>query len=124
MIYLLVYVDDILLIGSNSTLLHWLITLLRSGFKLRDLGSVHLLLGIEVKSTAIGVLLSQYKNALDIIQREGMAYCKLVDTPLSKLGIMHGTFHSDLTRYKQIVEALQYLTFTIPNICYTINKVC
>jgi histone deacetylase 1/2 len=56
-----------------------------------------------------------------------MAYCKPVDTPLStlsKLGIMHGTLHSDLTRYRQIVGALQYLTFTRPNICYTFNKVC
>jgi hypothetical protein len=84
-------------------------------------------LGIEVKSITIGLLLSQHKYALDIIQREGMAYCKPVDTPLStssKLGIMHGTLHSDLTRYRQIVGALQYLTFTRPNICYTFNKVC
>jgi histone deacetylase 1/2 len=101
--------------------------LLRSWFKLRGLGFVHFFLGIEVKSITIGLLLSQHKYELDIIQREGMAYCKPVDTPLStlsKLGIMHGTLHSDLTRYRQIVGALQYLTFTRPNICYTFNKVC
>jgi len=127
MIYLLVYVDDILLTGSNSALLHRLITLLQTEFKLRDLGSVHFFLGIEVKSTAMGILLSQHKYALDIIQRAGMASCKPVNTPLStssKLGIVPGTPHSDPTRYRQIVGALQYLTFTRPDICYAVNKVC
>jgi len=127
MIYLLVYVDDILLTGSNSALLHRLITLLQTEFKLRDLGYVHFFLGIEVKPTAMGLLLSQHKYALDIIQRAGMASCKPVDTPLStssKLGIVPGTLHSDPTRYRQIVGALQYLTFTRPDICYAINKVC
>jgi hypothetical protein len=127
MIYLLVYVDDILLTGSNSALLHRLITLLQTEFKFRDLGSVHFFLGIEVKPTAMGILLSQHKYALDIIQRVGMASCKPVDTPLStssKLGIVPGTLHSDPTRYRQIVGALRYLTFTRPDICYAVNKVC
>jgi len=39
--YLLVYVDDILLTGNNSPMLHRLIQLLSSEFKLRDLGVVH-----------------------------------------------------------------------------------
>jgi hypothetical protein len=46
--YLLVYVDDILLTGSNSLLLQHLIQLLSLEFKLRDLASVHYFLGIEV----------------------------------------------------------------------------
>jgi hypothetical protein len=39
--YLLVYVDDILLTGSNSAMFHHLIPLLSSEFKLRDLGVIH-----------------------------------------------------------------------------------
>ena len=46
--YLLVYIDDILLMGNNSTVLHRLIQLLSSEFKLRDLGAVHYFLGIKV----------------------------------------------------------------------------
>jgi histone deacetylase 1/2 len=91
------------------------------------LGSVHFFLGIEVKSTAMGILLSQHKYALDIIQRAGMTSCKPVDTPLSassKLALLPGTLYSDPTRYRQIVGALQYLTFTRPDICYAVNKVC
>ena len=106
MIYLLVYVDDILLTESNLVVLHRLITLLQSEFKLRYLGSVHFFLGIEVKSTAMGILLSQHKYALDIIQRVGMVACKPVDTPLSassKLGLVPSILYSDPTWYHQIV---------------------
>jgi hypothetical protein len=40
-LYLLVYINYILLISSNFTMLHRLIQLLSSEFKLRDLGVVH-----------------------------------------------------------------------------------
>jgi len=46
--YLLVYVDDILLTGRNSAILHRLIQLLSSEFKLRDLSAIHYFLGIKV----------------------------------------------------------------------------
>jgi hypothetical protein len=55
--YLLIYVDDILLTGNNFTMLHRLIQLLSSEFKLRDLDAVHYFLGIEVQSTAMGLML-------------------------------------------------------------------
>ena len=57
--YLLVYVNDILLTGSNSLMLQHLIQLLSSEFKLRDLGSVYYFLGIEVQSTSMGLMLRQ-----------------------------------------------------------------
>jgi histone deacetylase 1/2 len=44
--YVLVYIDDILLNGNNSALIHCLITLLSSEFKLRDLGNAHYFLGV------------------------------------------------------------------------------
>ena len=81
--YLLVYVDDILLTGSNSTMFHYLIQLLSSKFKLRDLGVVHYFLGIEVQSTGMGLKLCQHKYILDILTRVGMTSCKPVDTPVS-----------------------------------------
>jgi hypothetical protein len=81
--YLLVYVDGILLTGSNSTILHRLIQLLSSEFKLRDLGAVHYFLGIEVQSTAMGLMLRQHKYIIDILTRAGMTSCKPVDTSIS-----------------------------------------
>jgi histone deacetylase 1/2 len=104
-----------------------LFTLLNSEFKIRDLGSVHYFLGIEVTKTAMGLMLSQHKYTLDIIQRAGMSLCKGVDTPASSSSkplLSLDTQYSDPTRYRQIVGALQYLTFTRSDICYPVNKVC
>ena len=124
--YLLVYVDDILLTGSNSSLLQSLITLLSSEFKLRDLGSAHYFLGIEVTPTNMGLMLTQHKYALDILSHFGMSTYKPVDTPVSafKNGLLPSEPFSDSTRFRQIIGALQYLTFIRPDICYAVNKVC
>jgi len=124
--YLLVYVDDILLTGSNSLLLQRLIQLLSSEFKLRDLGSVHYFLGIEVQFTSMGLMLRWHKYILDILTRAGMLSCKPVDTPIStsKATILPDPLFSDATRFRQIVGALQYLTFTRPDICFAVNRVC
>ena len=65
--YLLVYIDDILLTGSNFIMLHCLIQLLSLKFKLCDLGVVHYFLGIEVQSTGMGLMLQQHKYILDIL---------------------------------------------------------
>ena len=80
--YLLVYVDDILLTGSNSTMLKHLIQLLSLEFKLHDLGIIHYFLGIEVQSTGMGLMLRHHKYTSDILTRAGMISCKPVDTPI------------------------------------------
>jgi len=124
--YLLVYVDDILLTGSNALLLQRLIQLLNSEFKLRDLSSVHYFLGIEVQSTIMDLMLRQHKYILDILTRAGMLSCKHVDTPIStsKATILPDPLFSNATRFCQIMGALQYLTFMRPDICFAVNRVC
>jgi hypothetical protein len=124
--YLLVYVDGILLTGSNSTILHRLIQLLNSEFKLRNLSVVHYFLGIEVQSTTMGLMLQQHKYILDILTRAGMTSYKPIDTPIStsKVTIMSDPLFSNPIQFCQIVGALHYLTFTRPHICFAVNRVC
>jgi histone deacetylase 1/2 len=55
--------------------------------------------------------------------------CKSVPTPLSsteQLSLYDGTplGSEDSTQYRSIVGALQYLTLTRPNLCFSVNKVC
>jgi len=87
--YLLIYVGDILLTGSNSIMLHRLIQLLSSKFKLHDLCVVHYFLGIEVK------------YIIDILTRADMTSWKLVDTLIStfKVTILPDPLFSDPTRF-------------------------
>jgi histone deacetylase 1/2 len=55
-----------------------------------------------------------------------MLSCKPVDTPIStsKATILPDPLFSDATRFRQIVGALQYLTFMRPDICFVVNRVC
>ena len=46
--YLLLYVDDIIMTSSSSTLLHSLIASLRTEFSMADMGNLHYFLGISV----------------------------------------------------------------------------
>ena len=55
-VYLLVYVDDIIVISSTAAIPR-LITALRADFAVKDLGVLHYFLGIEVDSSSSGRLI-------------------------------------------------------------------
>nr|XP_020150416.1 uncharacterized mitochondrial protein AtMg00810-like [Aegilops tauschii subsp. strangulata] len=127
--YLLVYVDDIIVASSSDSAVDALLKDLQCDFALKDLGNLHYFLGIEVKRKNNGILLTQEKYANDLLKRVAMQHCKPSDTPLSvseKLSIEDGDQLSgeDGTRYMSTVGALQYLTLTRPDIAFAVNKVC
>jgi hypothetical protein len=129
MIYFLVYVDDIIDTSSSPATIDALLADLKQDFALKDLGLLHYFLGIEVKHLHNGVLLTQEKYASNILARVGMHNCKPVSTPLSastKLSQHEGDplGPKDTRRYHSVVEALQYLSHTHPDLAFSINKVC
>lgn len=54
---------------------------LSSGFAMKDLGSLHYFLGIEVHHLGFSLFLSQTKYASDILIKAGMIDCKPCDSP-------------------------------------------
>lgn len=98
--YLLVYVDDILLIKSNFTLVQCLITLLISQFKLRDLGAAHYFLGIKVTLTSMGLMLNQHKYVLDILCRT--VCCRVNLLILQLLLLQFGELFFDSTGFDKL----------------------
>jgi histone deacetylase 1/2 len=127
--FVLVYVDDIIVASSSSQATEALLQDLKRDFALKDLGNLHYFLGIEVKHVPDGLVLSQERYAADVLSRSGMDKAKAVDTPLSsteKLSLTAGDSLSsaDSTRYRSVVGALQYLTLTRPGISFAVNKVC
>jgi len=128
-IFVLVYVDDIIVASSSQKATGALLKDLEQEFALKDLGNLHYFLGIEVNKLGDGLKLSQERYAADVLQRVGMHKCKAIDTPLSsteKLSVTEGEplGTEDATRYRSIVGALQYLTLTRPAISFSVNKVC
>ena len=55
---MLIYVDDIVVTSSSSQAVEALLKDLRKDFALKDLGSLHFFLGIEVKHVPSGIVLS------------------------------------------------------------------
>jgi histone deacetylase 1/2 len=128
-LYVLVYVDDIIVASSSQAAIDALLKDLQHEFALKDPGDLHYFLGIEVTRNKDGLILSQEQYAKDIVTHASMKTCKLVDTPLStseKLSILDGDKlgPEDSTKYRSLVGALQYLTLTRPDISYVVNKVC
>ena len=56
-IYLLLYVDDIIITGNDSTQISHLITTLSHAFELKDLGALSYFLGIQIIPTKFGLTL-------------------------------------------------------------------
>lgn len=81
--YMLIYVDDIIVTSSSDEAVTTLLKDLGSEFVLEDLGDLSFFLGIEVKKHKDGIVLSQEKYATDLLKRVGMQGCKPSPTPLS-----------------------------------------
>ncbi|XP_021317655.1 uncharacterized protein LOC110435884 [Sorghum bicolor] len=73
------------------------------------------------------LLLHQRQYTLDILERTRMTDCKLCSNPVDtqgKLSEAEGTPVTDPTTYQSLVGALQYRTFTRPDITYVVQQIC
>lgn len=77
MAYILLYVDDTILISSSHDLRKSIMAILSSEFSMKDLGPMSYFLGTIVTRHVYGSFLSQSTYTSDIISRAGMTSCKL-----------------------------------------------
>lgn len=124
-LYLLVYVDDIILMGNNSFHITKFISKIHAKFAVKDLGKLNYFLGLEVSYTDNGLFLNQAKYAYDILQRAGLLESKPASTPSSTTDslISTGSLCLDPSTYRSLVGALQYLTITRLDLSYAVNQV-
>ncbi|GLT58591.1 hypothetical protein SLA2020_314700 [Shorea laevis] len=123
-VYFLVYVDDILITGNSLPFIDKLILNLGARFSLKDLGKLHLFLGIEAIHTPAGLFLTQHRYITEILHRASMSEAKAVAFPMaSSCSLQQGPSNTltDPTVYRQIVGALQYLSLTRPDISFSVN---
>lgn len=128
LIYMIVYVGDMIVTGNNTPLLQQLVSHLNSAFSLKDLGALDYFLGIEVKPQSNGsLLITQSKYVRDLLAKTDMQEAKSLPSPMIsdlKLSKDGSTPFSDPTLCRSIVRALQYAVSTRPDICFSVNKVC
>ena len=91
LVYLLVYVDDIVLTGNHPDFLTSLIKQLSQAFELKDLGPFHYFLGLHITRTSKGLFLSQTLYAHDLLVKHNILSSNLLDLlvlPLSDWSLM------------------------------------
>ncbi|XP_039787043.1 uncharacterized mitochondrial protein AtMg00810-like [Panicum virgatum] len=129
MAYLLLNVDDMILSASSQELLQHIVRTLQSAFAVKDMRPVSYFLGIDVQRNCEGFLLSQSSYALDVLDRAGMSNCKPVAMPAktsSKASSSDGVplSKTDVSWYRSMAGALQYLTLTRSDIAYAVQQAC
>ena len=82
MVFLLVYIDDILITRENPSTIHTLINYLNSSFSLKTLGPVHYFLSFEVHRATNALHLQQNKYASDFLAITNMLQAKPSSTPM------------------------------------------
>ncbi|KAM1286779.1 hypothetical protein ACFX2J_000788 [Malus domestica] len=68
-VILLLYVDDVILIGSSSQLISQVIKELTTEFEMKDLGNLHYFLGLQISHTDEGLFVSQSKYITELIDK-------------------------------------------------------
>ncbi|PNY16454.1 flavonol sulfotransferase-like protein [Trifolium pratense] len=122
---ILVYVDDLVLGGTDDKEIQKIKALLDRKFSIKDLGTLKYFLGFEVARTQAGISLCQRKYALDLIQDTGLLGAKPCTTPMQPQLQLHsesGTILSDPSTYRRLVGRLLYLTHSRPEIAYSVSK--
>ncbi|XP_043717779.1 uncharacterized mitochondrial protein AtMg00810-like [Telopea speciosissima] len=123
-VFVLVYVDDIIIIGFDATLLQDVKDRICTQFHTKDIGVLKYFLGIEVARSQHGLYLCQRKYTLDILDDCGLIGCRPADFPMEqnlKISDASGPILNDPAPYRRLVGRLIYLTITRPDIVHTIN---
>ncbi|CAJ2645987.1 unnamed protein product [Trifolium pratense] len=113
-VLLLLYVDDMVITGSDLASIQRLKQQLQSAFHMKDLGTLHFFLGLEVHSTSKGILLHQHKYATDLISMAGLESANPVDTPLEVNVKYHrddGDLLPDPLLYRQLVAVRRIIRY-------------
>ncbi|XP_022143489.1 uncharacterized protein LOC111013365 [Momordica charantia] len=123
--YLLLYVDDILVTGSDPSYIASLIVQLKCRFDMTDLEDLKYFLGLEISYTNNGLSISQAKYTRDVLQRFGILSAKPCTTPMSlssTTDIGAPCSIEDIRNYRSLIGSLHYLTFTRPDIAFAVGK--
>ena len=123
---LIVYVDDIVVMGDDLDAMEQLQKCLSKEFEIKDLGRLKYFLGIEVLRSKHGIFISQRKYVLDLLEETGMLGGRPNDTPVDpnqKLDVDEEGLQVDKGNYQRLVGRLIYLSHTRPDIAYAVSTV-
>lgn len=123
-VILIVYVDDIIVIGDDTKELDEIKRMMSREFEVKDLGRLRHFLGMEIARNKKGISVSQRKYTLDLLKETGMLGCKPSSTPIEPGG------KEKMFEGKPVDKGssapcweLIYLSHTRPDIAFAISLV-
>ncbi|KAK2370871.1 putative mitochondrial protein [Trifolium repens] len=120
------YVDDLLITGSNHACIEKFKRRLKDEFEMSDLGKLNYFLGLEFLYRDDGIVLHQKKYIADVLKRFHMENCNEAETPMEanlKLSKDEAGQAVDATLFKQVVGSLRFICNTRPDINYAVGSV-
>lgn len=129
----LIYVDDLLIIGDDADLIQQTKEYLQYVFKIKDLGELKFFLGIEFARSKEGILMHQRKYVLELISAMGLSGSKPAKVPLkvnkklttlefdTQFGVGDDRVLDDPGEYQRLIGKLFYLTMTRTDIAFAVQ---
>jgi hypothetical protein len=118
------YVDDMLIFGSNNDIIKATKNMLRSQFDMKDMGIADVILGIKITRTSEGIALSQSHYIEKVLERFKTHYTGVAKTP-EDLNL-HLTKNAGASisqvEYARVIGSLMYVTnCTRPDMAHAVN---
>lgn len=129
-VFLLVYVDDMLIFYENNEDLNEVREYIHSKLKIKDIGNATECIGIRINQSNNKIEIDQQKYIVELLEKYNMHECKSVKSPSDpnvKLSVQTINETSDVTGevpYQEVVGSLLYLAQgTRPDIAFAVNDV-
>ena len=125
LVTLLVYIDDIIIVGPDQKLIAETQQMLAKHFKIKVIGDLKYFLGLEISKSPRGIHLCQRKYTLQLLTETGFAASKPQSVPMdpnSQLNETDGDPLEDASQYRRLIGRLMYLTISRPNISFVVNR--
>lgn len=125
-VYLLLYVDDIIIASNNEDEINQIKVKLKESFEMEDLGELKQFLGITVRRTSSGIYLNQKNYLSNLLERFGMKDCNKSSTPITENILTEEQINKEeLSSQKPIRELIGCLMYvmqgTRPDLSVSVN---
>nr|XP_025703639.1 uncharacterized protein LOC112805474 [Arachis hypogaea] len=121
----LVYINNLVMVGNDIDKINDMKRLVDEKFNIKDLGKLKFFLGMEISRSQSRIPLYRHKYTLDLLQDFGMLSLKPTSTPMSyNTSLSKDTEQKleDITKYRQLVGRIIYLTNMRPDISFVVGK--
>jgi hypothetical protein len=126
LLVVLVYVDDIIFGCTNESSVQWFANSMQIEFEMSRIGEMSYFLGLQVKQSFAGILISQEKYLKEMLKKFQMEDSSPVSTPMvvgCKLSKDVISLNVDQRTYQSMIGSLLYITTSRPDIMQVVGMV-